>query len=398
MKKILKTTIFAFLLISLGSCVDDNNNPVAKANGFQLRTTLLVTPLDLKPENENDVVANLEWDNSDNNVEAGTANLTYRVEILESDSNSIIVQANAGSPINVTKDLRVYTLKVKELNSLINQLPNFKCGEQMSIDIRIKSTLGTGASAFSQYSNTIKANVSGYSTEKQILAFVKDGSLPLNSPQILSSSYDIEKDFQGYMYLEAGNYKFYKANLCRGFDGAKIYGVGFVSGSLLEGGENINIPTAGNYYITADLTTGGLKYSAQFYKAFGVFGLGVRNNPGSPNMIPMTADGNNNIWSITIDLFKGRVIKFKSNDWTAALDNLGGVRATDANTKLISTLGGVGNTANDDGELPLGDFGDKLPGKDIKVAGENDGTRQKYKITIDVSKPRNYTYKLELAP
>jgi hypothetical protein len=31
---------------------------------------------------------------------------------------------------------------------------------------------------------------------------------------------------------------------------------------------------------------------------------------------------------------------------------------------------------------------------DITVPGTDDGTRDKYKIVLDVSKPRNYTYKL----
>jgi hypothetical protein len=60
-------------------------------------------------------------------------------------------------------------------------------------------------------------------------------------------------------------------------------------------------------------------------------------------------------------------------------------------------LGGSGFPINSGEESSLFDFGTGLPGKDIKVPGDNDGTKQKYDVVIDVSKPRNYTCKLTIA-
>ncbi len=390
MKKKLKIVIFALLLISLGSCDDNNNNPVVQSNGFELRASTLVTPLELKNENENDIVANLEWDESDNGVQTSKSSLTYRIEIFEKNSNINGVLGNGGNPISVTSDSRSYTLKVKELNQLINKLPNFKCGEEIAIDVRIKSTLGTQANAFSQYSNPIQLLVKGYSTAKLVLSFVKDGDLPTDAPKILSSSFDKVNDFEGYMYLEPGNYKFYRPDVCGSFSSSTIYGG--TEGNLEEGSSapSINVTNAGHYYVTADLTIGALKYSIQYFRAFGIFGPGVKGAVlGSANAVPMSDATNSNVWKITFDLFKGKRFRFKSNDW------VGDLTTTDpptvpsgATTKIITTLG----KGTDTGTLV------KVPNTgttgEITVPGTDDGSRQKYEIVIDVSKPRNYTYTL----
>lgn len=395
MKNILKTTIFAFLLISFVSCTNDKE-PVAVLNGFELRdASESAPPSVLLQENESQTFIDLDWDSADYGVPSGntgTTGLVYNIIVRDRDNTE---PTKGFMKSIISRTVTDSTLTVQQFNSLLSGLSTFKCSP-MNVEITIESVLGNvPGNQLIQKSSPIMLIVTGYSLQPKTLAFVKEGSLPATAPKIISSSSQIVNDFQGYMYLEAGDYKFYQPDSCRDYTGAAVYGADSGGVLVAGGGSNISIGTAGYYFVTADLTPGGLKYEVKSYKAFGVFGLAVRNNPGSLNMIPMTAAGNSNIWSITIDLFKGRVIKFKSNDWTAPLDNLGGVRSTDANTKLISTLGGVGTTTTNV-EIPLADFGTGLPGKDIVIPGTNDATKQKYKITIDVSKPRNYTYKLEL--
>lgn len=394
MKNILKTTIFTLFTILLVSCTNDKE-PITSLNGFEYRdVSEIPSPAVLLKANASQVYKKLEWDRADFGVPVAA---TYSIVITDHDKDPNFLKPTEAvesvTGLDPNPDARKATLTVKMFNDMISQLETFNCGV-MNIDVRIKSIIGTSTNKQIQYTEPETISVTGYSTDPNFLSFSNVSSTTLTA-NIASSTADNLNDYQGYMYLEPGDYKFYQPDACGNFIGAIAYGSDPGGVLVLGGGSNISITTAGYYFVTADLTPGGLKYAVQFYKAFGVFGLAVRNNPGSLNMIPMTAEGNSNIWSITIDLFKGRVVKFKSNDWTAPLDNLGGVRSTDANTKLISTLGGVGTTTTNS-EIPLADFGTGLPGSDIKVPGTSDGTKQKYKITIDVSKPRAYTYKLEL--
>ena len=281
------------------------------------------------------------------------------------------------------------TLSVKGFNDMISKLPSFNCGV-MNIDIRVKATLGSNSSKQFQYSAPKTITVTGYSTAKQILAFVKDSQSPTNAPKILSSSFDKVNDFEGYMYLEPGNYKLYRPDACGSFSSPTIYGG--TAGNLEEGSSapSINITSAGHYYLTADLTMGALKYSIQYYRAFGIFGPGVKGAVlGSANAVPMVDAANSNVWKITFDLFKGKKFRFKSNDW------VGDLTTTDpptvpsgATTKIITTLG-KGIEAG-----TLVKVANTGTSGEITVPGTDDGSRQKYEIVIDVSKPRNYTYTL----
>jgi hypothetical protein len=396
MKNILKTTIFAFLLISFVSCTNDKE-PVAVLNGFELRdASESAPPSVLLQENESQTFIDLDWDSADYGVptgNTGTTGLVYNIIVRDRDNTD---PTKGFMKSIISRTVTDSTLTVQQFNSLLSGLSTFKCSP-MNVEITIESVLGNvPGNQLIQKSSPIMLIVTGYSLQPKTLAFVKEGSLPATAPKIISSSSQIVNDFQGYMYLEAGDYKFYQPDSCRDYTGAAVYGADSGGVLVAGGGSNISIGTAGYYFVTADLTPGGLKYEVKSYKAFGVFGLGVRNNPGSLNMVPMEDLSNTNVWTITIDLFKGRVIKFKSNDWTAPLiGNPPGVPSTNPTTKLISTIGGVGTTATNV-EIPLADFGTGLPGKDIVIPGTNDATKQKYKITIDVSKPRAYTYKLEL--
>ncbi len=222
----------------------------------------------------------------------------------------------------------------------------------------------------------------------RLLAFAKNLSSAESAPKMAPKSL-FSADYEGYMYLEVGDYKIYQQDSFGSFASPKIYGGG--SGGVLNEGSNapsINIVTAGHYLVKANLTEGNLTYSIKYIKAFGIFGLAVRSNPGSLNMVPMTAEGTSNIWKITIDLFKGRVFKFKSSDWTVALVGIP-PSVPSTSSLAISTLGGSGTPITLGVESSLFDFGTNL-----QVPGNNDGTKQKYDVVIDVSKPRNYSFSL----
>jgi hypothetical protein len=395
MKNILKTTIFAFLLISLGSCTNDKE-PVAVLNGFELSdVSESAPPSVLLATNASQPFIDLEWE-VDYGVptgNTGTTGLTYKFIVTDKDNPTAFVK----SEVPFTR--RDSTLTVNQINVFLNGLSTFKCSP-MNVEIRVESTLGNvPGNQQIQISTPISLTVTGYTTTPKELAFVKDLESPANAPKLKSSSYDRLDDFQGYMYLEAGNYKFYQPDDCGSFVGAKVYGTS--SGDAIEEGSesnSINIPTSGHYFVTANLNTegtGARTFKLSYYKAFGIFGTAIRT-VGSINMVPMNDDNNSNVWKITIELFKGRLFKFKSSDWTVALSGTP-PSVPSASSTIITTLGGSGFPINSGEESSLFDFGTGLPGKDIKVPGDNDGTKQKYDVVIDVSKPRNYTCKLTIA-
>ena len=399
MKNILKITFFAFLLLTIGSCTNDKN-PIAVANGVVLRDKSTAPPPAVLLPANNALVYNItEWDKADYGVSTGAPGQMYSIVISDHDKDPNFTNEVEYTGIGIaTAPDRNCTLTVKEFNALLNKLPTFQCG-QMKIDYRVKSTLGKSENAIIQYSNPILLTVTAYSTAKQILSFAKSSATAATAPKLLSSIYDKENDFEAYLYLEPGDYKFYRPDACGSFASPTVYGGS--AGAVVAGNaaSSITIKTAGHYLVKANLsptalatttTLAPLSYSVKYYKAFGVFGLAVRSNPGSTNAVPMVDTDNKNIWKITIDLFKGRKFKFKSNDWTAALIGTPLSVPPGIGTTIISTLGGS-SIPNELVEV-LGTAGD------ITVPGTSDGTKQKYDIVIDVSKPRSYTYTLLLNP
>ena len=399
MKNIIKITFFAFLLVSFGSCTNDKD-PVTSFNGFDFRdVSEVASPAILLDANASQVYKKIEWDRADYGV---STSATYSIVVTDHDNdpNFLYPVEELASKYDANPDARKATLTVKDFNDLISKLVSFKC-TAMNIDVRIKSTIGISTNKQVQYTAPKTITVTGYTTTPKVLAFVKEGVTPESSPKIVSSSYNKVDDYQGYIYLEAGNYKFYEPDGCGSYAGAKVYGTS--SGdAIVEGVESssITVTTSGHYLVTANLNAegaGARTFKLTFYKAFGIFGTAIRT-VGSANMVPMSDDNNSNVWKLTIELFKGRIFKFKSGDWTASLiGDPPSVPATNPNTKVLSTLGGSGLPITSGVESGLFDFGTDLPGKDIKVPGDNDGTKQKYDVVIDVSKPRNYTCKLTIA-
>jgi starch-binding outer membrane protein SusE/F len=376
MKNILKTTILAFLTVLFVSC-EDAIDPLASANGFALRATTNNSPLVLTTATNANTALVLEWDKSDNGVPTKEAN--YYIEVAKAGTNfENSILGNLGSAINLVAGVRTYTLKVQEINDLANKLPNFSFCQQMSIDVRIKSKLGDyDASAFFQPStNFVTINVTPYSTAKSKLAFVINGSTPDNSDKIASSSFTSTTDYEGYMYLQPGNYKFYKPDACGDFTAATQ--LGGAAGILSVGGTAINIATAGHYQVKANLVAN--TYTVKFYNTFGVFGS-AKSVSGTGNAVPMIDSANNNIWNLTINLLKGKKYQFKSNAWSGALAG-DPLSIPSAGTTTISILGASTGLNLIEGATAT----------DIIVPGVYDGTKASFLITLDVSKPRNYSY------
>jgi starch-binding outer membrane protein SusE/F len=396
MKNILKLTLLFVSMFGLQSCETEEKNPVATANGFNLaKDVSVITPAVLTDVINTDTYTKLTWDKSDNGVSSVA---TYSVVVFDHDNDPNLKYPveYVGSGVLVTPESRKATLTVKEFNTLINQLKDYNCSE-MNVDIRIKSKLGVGENPFIQYSNPINVKVTGYSTQKPILSFVKDGEIAnaKTAPKILASAYTSTTDYEGYIYLQPGSYKFVRPDACGSYaTPTTLGGTGTLSAGVLDASAtpaSIVITTAGHYLIKANLMAN--TYSIKEYRTFGVFGDATR--PAFfANAVPMT-DNNDNVWKLTVELIKGKKIKFKSNLWTgeattpvpqppALIQYPPFIPAT--GTTLISTLG-KGTLA--------GSVIDLATGGDIDVPGAFDNnSRQKFEIILDVSNPRQYTYKL----
>lgn len=386
MKNKLKSILCFSALLALGACATNDKEPIASPNGFELRKDAAITTATiLAPSNDADTFAVFNWDESDNGIPAVAS---YSLVVSDHDADPTYVNAvtYTGNGIAVTPETRVCTLKNNEFNALMNQLPSFNCGI-MNIDVRIKSVLGIN-NELVQYSNPITFAVNGYSTALPILSLVKEGGNAATAPRLKSQNFTSLSTFEGYFYLEAGSYKLYRPDPCGSFANPVIYGGS--AGVLTEGAAapSISVATAGHYLVKADITATGLTYSIKYYKGFGLFGT-AKGTLGSANAVPMTDADNSNVWKLTLELFKGRKFKFKSNDWTAALSGNPPSVPTGAGTTTISILG-KGTIA--------GTVVEMTTGGEITVPGSDDGTKVKYDIILDVSNPRNYQYSLEVNP
>lgn len=394
MKYIIKLFFLALLFASTVSC-DSNEldkEPVVSANGFKVvKDASITAPSVITEVMNNNVFGKYNWDVADNGVSSVS---TYQLVIFDHDNDPLLEKGivYSGNGVQVTTESRNASLTVKEFNDMVNLLSTFKCG-QMNIDVRIKSVLGLeSTNGYIQYSNPITYAVTPYSTKLLELSFAKDANSAKTADKILSSSYNVNTDYEGYMYLQPGDYKFYQPDACGDFASAIVYGG--TSGSISTTAPSIIITTAGHYLVKANLTAN--TYSVSQFTTFGVFGSATRPTL-SANQVPMTYDDLTKTWKLTVDLRKGYEFKFKSNLWTGEL-----VVPAPAAPLFIqyppyapatasSFISILGKTAVN-GELVENNVA--TSGK-ITVPGSiTDTTRQKYDIELNVSNPRNYTYKM----
>lgn len=356
MKNIFKTTIFAFLLIALASCTNDND-PIAQANGdFKLLAPSNGTSYTLLPANASSVITTLVWDYADNGVQSASS---YSIELAKTGTSFAKI-INGGT----TSD-RYFAFTVEQLNGLLSP-SDFTPYQSASVDVRIKSSLGTTANAVVQYSNVITLKLTPYSTALPKIAVPGNhqGWKPTDAatlPLLASSGFG-KTDYEGYASLN-GEYKFLSPKPDGTFDwGTTDWGDdNSFSGKLLEANEkNCNATTAGYYRIEAD--TQKLTYKATLISTWGIIGDGTAGS--WDNSTPMTYNATTKVWTVTANL-TAKTFKFRANNaWDI---DLGGYQADKPGVGEILSYGGK------------------------NIAIPSDGS---YTITLDLSSPRNYKYTL----
>lgn len=351
MKNILKTTILALFLITLGSCETDIH-PVATAKGFTLKPIVPSGPFVLSPIGGDNDVATFTWTVADNGIE--TIPSSYVIEISRSGTNFAAPIVASPSSTKTT-----YTWTEGYLNKVLTEngfLPDLAA----DIDIRIKSTLGLGSHPFNQYSNVFTTKVTPFG--QPAFAFTKVGSDPATAPKMISSSL-FTTDCEGYGWLEAGSYRFYTSVQNKYLATNPYYGNNG-SGALALSGADIVVPTAGFYIFKADTA---LKTYTVVLSEWGIFGLATPF-PSAINK-KMTYNATTKKWEITANLSGGKAFKFR-------------------NTATTLILGGF-----DAAKVGVDYAGTKMSynGTDIVLPGT---TPSSYKVSLDLNTPRAYTYTL----
>ena len=386
MKKIFKIFLLTSIFAIVGSCTNEKT-AFASANGLSAKTDVAqAIPAVLTDATKANIYTKIDWLAANN---GGPSESSYVLQITD-----IIADPEFKKPIDYLGLSAPTALSaivtVKEMNDMLLKIPTFKCSE-MTIGVRIQSTFGSNPiNAIVQNSNILIYKVTGYSQPVPLLAFSNASINLVSAGKLKSTAFGENSDYEGYFYLQAGNYNFYKPNLCNEFTNATAYGGSPTT--LSVGGASIVIANTGYYLIKANLVAN--TYSIKEYKTFGVFG-GATRTIAIANGVPMDDVGNKNIWKLTVDLIDGKAFGFKSNLWTGAITIPGPVGTPPVtyppyySSTIANTVSILGKTA-----VLLALEETTLTAANITAGGVfvDNATRKKYDIVLDVSKPRNYTY------
>ena len=351
MKKILKLSTLAVLLIAGVSCENDDQTIASATGGPELLTPLDGSSYVLDPAAGSNEVTTLVWNHADYSVQT---EVNYDVEIALVGTDFATTVAGGST----TNRFIVWTHEGLNAVALEAGLTPYTAGD---LDIRVKSSLGTNSEMVG-YSNTITITITPYTTDLPQLAVPGNhqGWSPSTAPRLAASGFG-QTDYEGYVALD-GEFKFVGPNGSGVYDwGNDDWGDdGTFSGMLALTGESNCTAVAGYYKINANTTT--LAYTTTL-TTWGVLGSAtapVTGGDGWANDADMTYDAGTKKWSVIINLVGGQEIKFRANnDWGL-------------------------------------NYGDNGAGGSLEEGGSNIAvpTTGNYLLELDLSNPRAYTYTL----
>ena len=356
MKNILKK-IFVISALSLAfiSCEDEQDlfflTPEAD---FEILTPNSGDAVELGPETPTNPGLSITWSEAD----FGTpTEITYAIEIDKTGDEF-------DSPFVITSTTNTFaTITSEELNSAVLGV-GLTPFTQEGIDIRIKATIGTGTNE--SFSNTIVYLVTPYSTDLPKLFvignFLSSGGYgsnwtPASTLPALASSAFGQTDFEGYVMMNVASPEFKLLPTNTSFDGD--YGDdGNFAGTLAQTGEsNIQLSSPGYYRIRANTNT--LTYTVAPV-SWGIIGAATPTGWGSDT--DLTYNPTTKKLELASIFLNPGPFKFRGNNaWSNGFD-----------------LG----TVNADGYL--------VEGGDLTFSGPAGN----YKVILDLSNPRRYTYEL----
>ncbi len=351
MKNIAKSLIVLFGIIAVSCTSDDvEDRPVIAG----VDEPVLTAPEDasgyvLSPENPTAQVERFVWSAANY---GGEVVVTYELEMdLESgDFSNAEILGGTNNTLQLPVTVETLNGKAVALGATPFEATAFK--------VRVKSSVSGAAN---MYSNAITITVTPYSTDLPRIAVpgAHQGWSPEdpNIPQLASSGFG-ETDYEGYVWLN-GEYKFLAPNA----SGAYAWGNtdwgddGSFSGILTADGESNCQAPEGYYRVRAN--TGTLVYTADPV-SWGIIGAATPLGWDADTDLTYNPD-TKQLEIASIALVPGP-FKFRGNNaWSNGFD-----------------LG----TVNEDGFL--------VEGGDLTF----DGPAGNYKVILDLSNPRQYTYQL----
>ena len=360
MKKILKLSTLALLLIAGVSCENDDQKMASPSGGPELLTPLDGSSYVLDPAAGTNEVTTLVWNHADYSVQT---EVNYDVEVALAGTDFATTVAGGST----TNRFIVWTHEGLNAVALEAGLTPYTAGD---LEVRIKSSLGSNAEMVA-YSNIITITITPYTTDLPKIAVPGNhqGWSPPTAPLMASSGFG-QTNFEGYISLD-GEFKFLRPKADGTFDwdgdSADWGDDGTFSGVLLNTGETNCTATAGYYWVKANTAT--LTYSITPITTWGIIGSATPG--GWDSSTPMTYNPTTKKWSIVVTLVDGEY-KFRSNNiWNAGSVqyNLGGFQADKV--------------------------GDDYAGESMSYGGANlVVTAGTYLVELDLSNPRAYTYTL----
>ena len=360
MKKILKLSTLALLLIVGVSCENDDQTIASATGGPELLTPLDGSSYVLDPAAGSNEVTTLVWNHADYSVQT---EVNYDVEVALAGTDFATTVAGGST----TNRFVVWSHEALNTVALEAGLTPYTAGD---LEVRIKSSLGSNAEMVA-YSNIITITITPYTTDLPKIAVPGNhqGWSPPTAPLMASSGFG-QTNFEGYISLD-GEFKFLRPKADGTFDwdgdSADWGDDGTFSGVLLNTGETNCTATAGYYWVKANTAT--LTYSITPITTWGIIGSATPG--GWDSSTPMTYNPTTKKWSIVVTLVDGEY-KFRSNNiWNAGSVqyNLGGFQADKV--------------------------GDDYAGESMSYGGANlVVTAGTYLVELDLSNPRAYTYTL----
>ena len=360
MKKILKLSTLALLLIAGVSCENDDQKMASPSGGPELLTPLDGSSYVLDPAAGTNEVTTLVWNHADYSVQT---EVNYDVEVALAGTDFATTVAGGST----TNRFVVWSHEALNTVALEAGLTPYTAGD---LEVRIKSSLGSNAEMVA-YSNVITITITPYTTDLPKIAVPGNhqGWSPPTAPLMASSGFG-QTNFEGYISLDV-EFKFLRPKADGTFDwdgdSADWGDDGTFSGVLLNTGETNCTATAGYYWVKANTAT--LTYSITPITTWGIIGSATPG--GWDSSTPMTYNPTTKKWSIVVTLVDGEY-KFRSNNiWNAGSVqyNLGGFQADKV--------------------------GDDYAGESMSYGGANlVVTAGTYLVELDLSNPRAYTYTL----
>jgi len=365
MKNITKLFILPLLLFTAVSCSDDDNKTtVAGLTAPTLSSAQSGTALVLTQATQDDNAIKLDWTDAAFTL---PTEITYTAEAslagTQFDSIVVLGRSTTGT----------LSLSVAELNGYAVQA-GLTSNNQGQLDIRVTASIGT-SNTIALPSNVLTFTITPY-TNANPKIYLRGNFTGASgygpdwgdntTPPFLEANGFGSTAFEGFIFMNVATPEFKLIPTNVGFDGD--YGDAAASGAsgvlVQEGETNIKPGPAGYYFIKAD--TDELTYSATAT----VWGIVGNATPGGwDNSTPMTYDAATKKWTITAVM----------SAQTAPND-------------------GWKFRANNNWDISLGDAVlNQTDGKLILGGGSNIGitTAGTYKITLDLSNPRAYTYTIE---